>query len=63
MSILEIKSSEWFKKAFENLKDKPDFINKWLALQDYVNIFIDATKAAKASDRELKGLRQILEKK
>jgi hypothetical protein len=33
------------------LKDKPDFINKWLALQDYVNIFIDATKAAKASDR------------
>lgn len=63
MGMLEIKASSWFKEAYSKLKDKPDFINKCLQLQDYVNIFIDATKASKAADRELKGLRQILEKK
>ena len=63
LPLLEMKRTAWFRECFERLKDKADFINKWLQLQDYVNIFIDATKASKASDRELKGLRQILEKK
>lgn len=49
--MTEIKRTEWFRESFEKLKDKADFINKWLQLQDYVNIFIDATKASKASDR------------
>lgn len=51
MSITQIKESEWFKEAYQKLKDKVDFINKCLQLQDYVNIFIDATKASKAADR------------
>lgn len=47
----------------KRLKGKSDFINKCLELQDGVNCFIDAKKSSKASDKEFKGVRQILEKK
>lgn len=46
--------------AFKKLKVKPEFINKWLELQDTVNCFMDATKSSKNSDKDFKGIRQIL---
>lgn len=42
---------------------KPEFINKWLQFQDAINCYMDSAKSSKISDKDFKGVRQILEKK
>ena len=36
---------------------------KWIQLQDAVNIFMDSSMAAKTADKAQNGVRQLLEKK
>ena len=60
LKVQELKKTEWMSAALRKLKSKPDFINKWLELQDSVNCFMDATKSSKNSDKDFKGIRQIL---
>ena len=49
--VLNIKKSNFYGVAMSRLKDKSEFINKWLELQDGVNTFIDARKSSRAADR------------
>ena len=44
----------------KKIKGKNEFINKWLELQDQVNCFMDSTRSSKASDKDFKGIRQII---
>lgn len=60
MNMQELKKVEWMSIVLKKIKSKPDFINKWLELQDAVNCFMDATKSSKNSDKDFKGIRQIL---
>lgn len=59
----EFKQTQFYGVSLKRLKGKHDFINKWLELQDSINCFIDSSKSSKMSDRDFKGVRQILEKK
>lgn len=40
-----------------------DLISKWIELQDTVNILYDGQKASKLQDKEITGIRQLIEKK
>lgn len=60
MKTLELRKADWTSQVLKKLKTKPDFINKWLELQDAVNCFMDSTKSSKISDKDFKGVRQIL---
>lgn len=63
LSTVELRKAEWSSAILKKLKSKPEFINKWLELQDAINCFMDSTKSSKISDRDFKGVRQVLEKK
>ena len=60
MKTVEMRKCDWIHLIIKKSKSKPEFINKWLELQDAVNCYMDATKSSKASDKDLKGVRQIL---
>ncbi len=63
MDIRDLRKEEWFIGVLKKLREKKDFINKWLEMQDSINCFIDSTKASKMTDKDFKGIRQVLEKK
>lgn len=60
---LEFTQTAWFYKVLRKFKNKNEFTNKWLELQDNVNCFIDSSKSSKTADKDSKGIRQILERK
>ena len=60
MKTLQLRKADWNSAILKKLKIKSQFINKWLQLQDAVNCYIDSTKSNKMSDRDFKGVRQIL---
>lgn len=43
--------------------DHPDIIRRWMDLQRSVNVLFDSTKGLGKSEREVNGIRQLLEKK
>ena len=62
-STYNLKKTQFYGEALKRLKGKIDFINKCLELQDSVNCFIDSSRSSKTADKDIKGVRQILQKK
>jgi hypothetical protein len=58
--MIQLKQAKWFTSLLHKIKSTPTFLNKWLELQDSINCFIDSTKSSKLSDKDFKGVRQIL---
>lgn len=59
----DVKKTQFYGEALKRLKGKIDFVNKCLELQDSVNCFIDSSRSSRMADKEIKGVRQILQKK